>query len=136
MLVGPRDFIAEARRARKLVGGGMRQAGILAAAGIVALETMIERLAEDHANAKYLAECLADVPGIELDPASIKTNMVIFALTPNGVTARQLVERTKQAGVLLQPRGEYKIRAATHYGISRGDVEIAFNAIRRALSAG
>lgn len=132
LLVGPREFIREARRARKLVGGGMRQAGILAAAGIVALETMVERLAEDHANAKYLAECLADVPGIELDPAMIKTNMVMFDLTPNGVTAQQLAQRAKEKGVLVQPRGTYKLRAATHYGITRADTETAFQVIRQA----
>lgn len=135
LLVGPSDVVREARRARKLVGGGMRQAGILAAAGIVALETMVERLAEDHANAKYLAECLADVPGIELDPATIKTNMVIFSLAPNGVTAQQLAQRTKEKGVLVQPRGMYKLRAATHYGITRADTETAFRAIRQAISS-
>lgn len=134
MLVGPHAFIAQARRARKLVGGGTRQAGIIAAAGIVALETMIERLEQDHANAKYLAESLADVPGIELDPARVKTNMILFGLAPNGVTARQLAERVKQDGVLIQPRGEYQMRAATHYGISRADVETAFAAIRGALA--
>lgn len=134
MLVGTRAFIAQARRARKLVGGGTRQAGIIAAAGIVALETMVERLAEDHANAKYLAEQLADMPGIELDPATVKTNMVIFSLTPNGISASQLVERAKQNGVLLQTRGAHKIRAATHYGIARADVETALQVIRQALA--
>lgn len=134
MLVGPRAFIHEARRARKLVGGGMRQAGIIAAAGIVALETMVDRLAQDHANAKYLAEALADTPGIDLDPAMIRTNMIIFGLTPNGVTAPQLVARVKQKGVLLQARGKDRIRAATHYGITRKDVERAYQAIRRALA--
>lgn len=134
LLVGPADFIKQARRARKLVGGGMRQAGILAAAGIVALETMIERLSDDHANAKYLAECLADVPGIELDPARVRTNMILFGLVPNGLTAPQLADRVQQDGVLIQPRGEYQLRAATHYGISRANVETAYQAIRRALT--
>ena len=135
MLVGARDFIHAARRARKLVGGGTRQAGIIAAAGIVALETMVERLAQDHANAKYLAEQLADVSGVELDPSTIKTNMVIFGITPNGITAPELAERVKRDGVLVQPRGTYKLRAATHYGITRADVDIALNVIRRALAA-
>lgn len=135
MLVGPSDFIQEARRARKLVGGGTRQAGILAAAGIVALETMVERLAEDHANAKYLAEALADLPDIDLDPARVKTNMVIFGLVPNTITAAQVVESAKQDGVLVQARGEHSIRAATHYGVTRADVDTAIRAIRRALVA-
>ncbi len=134
LLVGPREFIQNARRARKLVGGGMRQAGILAAAGLVALETMIERLSEDHANAKYLAEQLADMPGIELDPATVKTNMVIFGLAPHGLDARQLAERVKQDGVLVQPRGEYTLRAATHYGITRAEIQTALAVIRRALA--
>lgn len=133
LLVGPRDFIEQARRARKLVGGGTRQAGILAAAGIVALETMIERLKEDHANAKYLAECLAEVDGIELDPARVQTNMILFGLA-NNINARELAARVNQEGVLIQPRGESQMRAATHYGVSRADVETAFYAIRRALA--
>jgi threonine aldolase len=133
LVVGPRDFIEQARRARKLVGGGTRQAGIIAAAGIVALETMVERLVEDHENARYLAEMLADLPGIKLDPTTIKTNLIIFGIEPNGLTASELAERVKHDGVLLQPRGSYTLRAATHYGITRADVETAYNAIRRAL---
>jgi threonine aldolase len=135
LVAGRRDFIQEARRARKLVGGGTRQAGVIAAAGIVALETMVERLAEDHANAKYLAECLADVPGIELDPAIVRTNMVLFRLASDGITAAELARRVHADGLLLQPRGEYQLRAATHYGITRADVEAALHAIRRALAA-
>lgn len=133
MLVGPREFIQEARRARKLVGGGWRQAGVLAAAGIVALETMIERLAEDHANAKYLAESLADLPGIELDPSAVKTNMIIFRLAPNGINPAQLVERVREERVLLQARGSRQVRAATHYGVTRADMDAVITAIRRAL---
>ncbi len=133
LLCGPRDFIAEARRQRKMVGGGMRQAGILAAAGIVALETMIDRLAEDHANAKYLAECLADVPGIRLDPAVIKTNILFFDIDSNALTAPQLAERLAREGVLVQVANAKRMRAVTHYGIERADVQAAFAALRRAL---
>lgn len=135
MLVGPRDFIQAARRARKLVGGGWRQAGVIAAAGIVALETMIERLGEDHANAKYLAECLADLPGIELDPKLVKTNMIIFRLTPDAINAAELVARASADGILLQARGAYQVRAATHYGVTRTDIETTLRAIRSALHA-
>lgn len=133
MLVGSQDFIAEARRTRKMVGGGMRQAGVIAAAGIVALETMVERLAQDHANARYLAENLADLPGIVLDPTAVETNMVLFDLAPNGIDARALAARVEQERVLLQVRGAYSLRAATHYGIERADVEYALNAIRKAM---
>lgn len=134
LLTGTADFIARARRNRKMVGGGMRQAGILAAAGIVALETMVERLAEDHANAKWLAESLADLPGIILNPDAVKTNMVLFDLEPRGPGAGELASRVKQHEVLIQVRGAYTLRAATHYGIDRTDVERAVDAIRRSLS--
>ncbi len=130
LLCGSRDFIAEARRNRKMVGGGMRQAGILAAAGIVALETMVERLAEDHANAKYLAECLADLPGIRLDPARVKTNIVFFDL--ERMTADELEERLAREGVLIGASGDKRMRAVTHYGITRADIESAIAAIRTA----
>ncbi len=133
LLCGPRDFIDEARRQRKMVGGGLRQAGILAAAGIVALETMVDRLAEDHANAKYLAECLADMPGIRLDPTQIKTDIVFFDITSNSLTAPQLAERLAREGVLIQVVNDKRMRAVTHYGIERSDVEAALAAIRRAL---
>ncbi|MEW5721281.1 MAG: low-specificity L-threonine aldolase, partial [Chloroflexota bacterium] len=124
LLCGPRDFIAEARRQRKMVGGGMRQAGIIAAAGIVALETMVDRLADDHANARRLADGLANIPGIALEPARMKTNIVFFDLS-NGMTARQLVERVAREGVLIGVAGERRFRAVTHYGIEREDIDTA-----------
>ena len=133
LLCGPRDFIAEARRQRKMVGGGMRQAGIIAAAGIVALETMIGRLADDHANARRLAEGLADIPGIELDPACVKTNIVFFDLS-NGMAARQLAERVARDGVLIGAAGERRIRVVTHYGIERADVDAAIAAVKSVIS--
>ena len=133
LLCGSRDFIAEARRQRKMVGGGMRQAGIIAAAGIVALETMIDRLADDHANARVLAEGLAAIPGIELDPACVQTNIVFFDLS-NGMTARQLAERVARDGVLIGGAGERRIRVVTHYGIERADVDAALAAIKSVVS--
>ncbi|MGE5263043.1 MAG: low-specificity L-threonine aldolase [Acidobacteriota bacterium] len=135
LLCGPRDFIAEARRQRKMVGGGMRQAGVLAAAGIVALETMVDRLAEDHANAKFLAECLADIPGILVDPERCKSNIIFFDLDPTVITASRLAERIREKGVLIQVAQEQRMRAVTHYGIERADIEAAFGAVRSALNA-
>jgi threonine aldolase len=132
LLCGPKEFIAEARRNRKMVGGGMRQAGVIAAAGIVALETMIDRLADDHANAKRLAEGLADIPGIALDPACIKTNIVFFDVR-NGMTAVQLVERLAREGVLMGAAGEQRIRAVTHYGIEREDIEETLKVVERVI---
>ena len=134
LLCGPADFIAEARRQRKMVGGGMRQAGVLAAAGIVALETMVDRLAEDHANAKYFAECLSDMPGVRLDPTRVKTNIVFFDLEPDGMTASQLANGLARAGVLIGAAGERRMRAVTHYGIERADIETALGAIRKVIS--
>jgi len=132
LLCGSKEFIDEARRQRKMAGGGMRQAGVIAAAGIVALDTMIDRLAEDHANAKMLAEGLADIPGIDLDPACIKTNIVFFDLR-NGMTAAQFAERLATEGVLIGASSERRLRAVTHYGIEREDIEATINAVKRAL---
>jgi len=132
LVCGTRDFIAEARRQRKMVGGGMRQAGIIAAAGIVALETMVDRLAEDHANAKRLAEGLADIPGIELDPGRVQTNIVFFDLS-NRVTARQLADRVARDGVLIGVNAERRIRVVTHYGIERDDIDTGLRVINRAM---
>jgi threonine aldolase len=131
LLCGPKEFIAEARRIRKMVGGGMRQAGVLAAAGIVALETMIDRLADDHANAKRLAEGLAEIPGIALDPACIKTNIVFFDVRT--MPAAQLVERLAREGVLMGAAGEQRIRAVTHYGIEREDIEETLKVVERVI---
>ncbi len=133
LVVGSQIFIHEARRTRKMVGGGMRQAGVLAAAGIIALEKMVDRLAEDHANAKYLAENLADLPGVVVDPEKVKTNMILFNLEPNDLTAREFATRVEREGVLLQVRGPYSLRAALHYGIERADVEHALGAMKKAL---
>jgi threonine aldolase len=108
---------------RKLLGGGMRQAGILAAAGIVALNEMVERLADDHANAHKLAEGLANIPGVTVDPATVESNMVFFGAA-DGDNAR-LVEAVAAEGVLLSGSDDGRIRAVTHYGISSEDIDAA-----------
>jgi len=132
LIVGDAPFVDRARRARKMLGGGMRQAGVLAAAGIVALTQMIDRLADDHANARVLAEGLAAMPGIELDPASVRTNIVIFRL-PDVRRVRALVDAARHEGVLLWPFGANRVRAVTHYGITADDCCAALTMIRRAL---
>jgi threonine aldolase len=124
VVVGDRSFIGRARRARKMVGGGMRQVGILAAAGLVALEDgpdgMIERLAEDHANARRLADGLASVPGIsEMDPTRIRTNFVIFRVPDR----RAFIAGIEREGVLMVPYAHGRIRAMTHYGIETADID-------------
>jgi threonine aldolase len=123
MVCGTQDFINEARRARKVLGGGMRQAGVLAAAGVVALTEMIERLADDHANAKKLAEGLADITGISLDPAQIKTNIVYFELTRNDMSPADLVNRLEADGVRMLAVGPQRLRAVTHYHITSADID-------------
>lgn len=139
MVVGDRAFIKRAFRARKLLGGGMRQAGIIAAAGVVALEQMVERLGEDHENSKLLAQGLADYPQIEIQTDSVMTNIVIFSLRDSAGQilgkdqTELLMRKTREQGVLIGAINAEKIRAVTHYGISAEDVKIALNVIRHAL---
>jgi threonine aldolase len=132
ILAGDAAFIARARRLRKLVGGGMRQAGIIAAAGIVALEQMVERLAEDHANARMLAEGLATFPQIEIDLQAVQTDIVIFTQRDRSPEAfeRALAAR----GLLVGGIGYGRIRAVTHYGIDAGDIEEALEIVRTVLA--
>jgi threonine aldolase len=147
VVVGSRDFIWRARRARKLVGGGMRQVGILAAAGLVALsdgpDGMIDRLAEDHANARALAEGLAALPGVvsaggtsqpnpgPLDPGRVRTNFIVFRVERDRAT---FIAALRERGVLMVEYPHGTIRAVTHYGVSRTDVEATVAAVAAALA--
>jgi threonine aldolase len=136
VLAGSRAFIGEARRGRKLLGGGMRQAGILAAAGILALTEMVERLAEDHANARRLAEGLAEIPGIQIEPQRVETNILFFGLSgPGGHPAdvAPLVEAAASAGVLVSGGDDGRIRAVTHYGITSAEIERALLVFAHAM---
>ena len=140
MLAGSRDFIAEARRVRKLLGGGMRQAGIIAAAGIVALTEMVDRLAEDHANARHFANGLADLPGVAIQPETVETNILFFGMTDAegriDVAANMaLTQAAAQAGLLLSSGDDGRIRAVTHYGVERADVDRALTVIHRVMEA-
>ena len=125
LLCGSRKFIDQARRMRKMLGGGMRQAGIIAAAGIVALETMIERLAEDHSNARALAQGLALIAGLGVKPEPRRTNMVLFDVEDGAEAARKLAAALRDRGVLVSSRAAASFRAVTHYGITRDDVDRA-----------
>ena len=132
VLVGSRTFIDEARRHRKLLGGGMRQAGVLASAGLIALRQMTQRLAEDHATAAQLAQGLAALPHIEIDPHMVQTNMVFFSLREDApLTAAQLIERLRtEHNIWLGSYGGRKLRAVTHYWVQPTDVERCLQAIR------
>jgi threonine aldolase len=119
MLCGPKDFIAEARRVRKMLGGGMRQAGIIAAAGLYALQHNVARLIEDHENAKMIARALAGTPWAQVDPAEVVTNLLYFR-TP-GRDAAAVVEALGRQGILCDTAGAERVRLVTHIDISRED---------------
>ena len=132
VLLGSKDFIDEARIWRKRLGGGWRQAGILAAAGLVALEESPKRLHEDHQNARRLAEGLAEIPGIEIDPEKVATNIVIFDVSGTGKTGVGICSEVRDLGVLAIGFGS-KIRMVTHCDISADDIETALLRIRTIL---
>jgi threonine aldolase len=132
MLAGDRAFIERARRVRKMVGGGMRQAGVIAAAGICALTEMVDRLAEDHANARRLAEGIAGLPGITVDLARVETNMVFLDCRPP-LTARRFIQQCAAQGVLADSASPSRVRLVTHRGVSRDEVEAAIRTIRLIL---
>jgi threonine aldolase len=133
LLCGPRDFIAEARRYRKQVGGGMRQVGVLAAAGLISLGAMIERLEDDHAHARLLAEGLREVPHIELDRGTPQTNMVYFNLSTTApLTPQRVAEQLRTEGILVEGYSR-RFRLVTHYWITADDVRKVVNAFRGAL---
>jgi len=129
VVVGTQQFIENARKTRKVLGGGMRQAGIIAAAGIVALEKMIDRLEEDHKNARRLAEGIAKVNGIKVDLAAVQTNMVRFDMSDLGASDELFVLKLRENGVLVSTMGKNSIRMVTHRGIGKVHIEKAINAI-------
>ncbi len=123
LVVGTQNFIDKARRVRKLLGGGMRQAGIVAAPGIVALETMVDRLEEDHRNARILAEGIAKIEGLRVELERVQTNMVLVDTSSLDVADSVFVEKLKENGVLVSSIGKNKVRFVTHRGIEREDIE-------------
>jgi threonine aldolase len=135
VLCGSQAFIRRAHRIRKQLGGGMRQAGILAAAGIVALETMLDRLAEDHARARRLAGCLAEIPGLVLSPGAPHTNMVFVGLTEDvQLSAGQMEQRLDERGIKVSAVAQRQFRLVTHYWIDDLAVERAASAFRQVLA--
>lgn len=135
MLVGTTDAIHRARGYRKRLGGGMRQAGVLAAAGLIALEEMPHRLGEDHANARYLANELSKIPGIAIDPARVQTNIVIFDISGTGRSTLELAAALKTRGVLMNGINARQMRAVTHFDVSREQCATAVGAIAEALAS-
>lgn len=133
MLAGSGEFIQRARRARKLLGGAMRQAGIIAAAGVVALERMVDRLHEDHTHARYLAEGLAELPGLQVNLDLVQTNIVMVDITGTGKVASEVAGLWAEHGVLANAASPTRIRCVTHKEIGSTHVEEALARIRRAL---
>jgi threonine aldolase len=129
MVAGPADLIAKGRLYRKRLGGGMRQAGVLAAAGLIALERSPRHLVEDHRNARLMARALAGIPGIQIDPAKVQTNIVIFDVSGTGLPAAEISARLKERGVLIDPINATVMRLVTHYDVDREGCELALAAL-------
>jgi threonine aldolase len=134
MLVGSKAFIEEARLVRKMLGGGMRQAGVLAAAGLVALEESPNRLHVDHENARFLADGLTEIPGVKIDPAKVKTNILFFDVSDSGLTAQEVSKRLAAQGVLANGTGPTTIRLVTHFDVDRAGCERALSVLREVLA--
>ena len=136
ILVGSADDMYRARRARKMFGGALRQAGMVAAAAAYALEHHVDRLADDHSNARLFAELLSDVDGISVQPAEVESNLVFFEIEEGLGTAVQLKAALADHGVLIGPMGGQRMRAATHLDVSTEDVHTAVQAIRSCVATG
>ena len=124
-----KETVRRVHRFRKMFGGGMRQAGIIAAGALYALERNIPRLVEDHENARRLAEALANIPGVMVDPGTVETNIVIFDIAHTGRTPADFVARLKAEGILASAIGGTRVRVVTHYDVSRADCERAAGVI-------
>jgi threonine aldolase len=133
VIVGTREFVERCRPIRKMLGGGMRQAGVLAAAGLVALEKGPARLQEDHDNAQLLARKLAAISGITLNPEKVQTNIVIFSVKESGLSSAEFVSRLSAANVLVVPVDAERVRMVTHLDVTRKDVEMAADVVRTVL---
>jgi threonine aldolase len=135
LIVGSRAFIDEARAVRKALGGGMRQAGILAAAGLIALEKMPARLKDDHANARFLAEGLARIRGIQIDPAKVATNILVCDISATGMNSVDFSRRLAEHNILANGVSPTAMRFVTHMDVDRAGCERALEAVERVCAA-
>ncbi|MFQ6066766.1 MAG: threonine aldolase family protein [bacterium] len=131
MVAGSKQFINRVHRFRKMFGGGMRQIGYLAAAGIYALDHHVERLAEDHANAKRLAEAISEFKSFKIDPENVQTNILHFDIIGEGMDSKIVLGKLRNEGVLVLPRDDRSIRAVTHLGVDKDDIEQAISTMKR-----
>jgi threonine aldolase len=134
MIAGSKTLMERGRLYRKRLGGGMRQVGVLAAAGLIALDEHPARLAADHANARALASCLATIPGVAIDPAAVETNIVIFDVSATGLKPSDISAQLKSKGVLLNAINDRQMRAVTHYDVSREDCDQAISVLKEILA--
>jgi threonine aldolase len=132
-VAGSKTFIDRVHRFRKMFGGGMRQVGIIAAAGLYALDHHLERLKQDHQNAKRLAVGLKELKGVSIDPKFVETNIVIFDVIETGMTGFQIAEAMKNHGILIHAFGKTQIRLVTHLDVTVEDVEVALKAFEEVL---
>jgi threonine aldolase len=133
VIAGTRDFIDRALAVRRLFGGSMRQVGVIAAAGIVAIEKMVKRLEEDHANAQYLARGLAEISGVQIDPETVQTNILVFDIARTGLNTTDFSARLKEQGVLANGISAREMRMVTHKDASRTDCEAALSIVKTIL---
>lgn len=134
MIVGSKEFIERARIHRKMFGGGMRQVGVIAAAGLVALEKSPARLHEDHENARHLAEGIARIPGLKIDPARVRSNIVIFDCTGGGMNAVELCDALHTKGVWAQDTAPYSVRMVTHWNVDRAGIDRALSELQAVVA--
>jgi threonine aldolase len=134
VVCGSKEFITEARRNRKVLGGGMRQAGIIAAPGLVALDKMIARLEDDHANARHLAEGIAKIPGLSIDLSMVKTNIIYFDVVNDKVSVEHIRDGFEKGGIKVLPTGPDRFRMVTHYGIEAEDIDTTLTVLSKIMS--
>ncbi|MGQ9534879.1 MAG: low-specificity L-threonine aldolase [bacterium] len=134
VVCGSKEFIAEARRYRKMLGGGMRQAGIIAAAGIVALNEMVDRIKEDHNNARALAEGISKIPGLKIDLERVKTNIIYFDLVSEKISAEELLTKSAEKGIKFLSTNNNRFRMVTHYGITEEDIKTVVKALSEIMT--
>ena len=134
MVIGTEETIDQGRLYRKRLGGGMRQVGVLAAAGLIALEEMTKRLDEDHANARSIADVLAGMPGIKIDPARVQTNIVIFDVTGTGMTSAEFSKQCQELGLRVSTANPACVRIVTHHDASKADCERAIDLVRQVVA--
>ena len=134
ILAGSKNFIQRARKNRKMLGGGMRQAGIIAAAGIIALDKMIERLSDDHKNARLLAEGLSKIEGIKIDLETVQTNMVYIDFSALGINASRFIKELWNERILVSPISVKRFRFVTHYGINHDDICYTIDKIKKIIN--